>query len=434
MKTLRYYVAFVTVLPLGLACSSPSEQNTNTGGSGGTPAATAGMGGASAGANTGGNPQGGQSTGGAGATAGGGTGGMTGSAGAGAGSGGSPTGGMAGGGMASGGTGTNTGGSGGTTGGSGGGGSPSGGDSGAAGTGTGGGNSGLKGGASGAFICPPGATYGNPLEGMSEVTSIRAPTSGPVTYFAFVEGPLWIGSVGKLFFSDNASSPAERIWMVTPPSTTPEIFLDNSGSNGLAVDNDDKIIAADQRNKRLTRIDPTAATPMPMQVVSTGNAKPNDLIVRSDGNIYFTDPQEARAFFRVSPAGMVSEPIKAVGAPNGIALSPDETKLYVGDVEQHTITVFTLADDGSVDESSAKLFATTMGNTLDGFAVDCAGNVYGAASNGVEVFSPDGQALGVVPTGESYNPTFGGPDRKTLYVASRAEIKVVKLAVPGLPN
>ena len=76
-----------------------------------------------------------------------------------------------------------------------------------------------------------------------------------------------------------------------PPSTTPQVFLENSGSNGLAVDNDDKIIITDQRAKRLTRVDP-GNPQMVNVVVPVGNYKPNDVIVRSDNNIYFTDPDK----------------------------------------------------------------------------------------------------------------------------------------------
>jgi gluconolactonase len=123
-----------------------------------------------------------------------------------------------------------------------------------------------------------------------------------------------------------------------------------------------------------------------------------------------------------------------VNAPNGIVLSPDERTLYVGDVQNREIRSFDLAADGVVDTASATLFATTQGSTLDGMAVDCAGNVYAGTANGVEVFSPSGDALGVVPTGESSNATFGGSDRRTLYVTSRSVLKAVTLAVPGLPD
>jgi sugar lactone lactonase YvrE len=342
-----------------------------------------------------------------------------------------------------------TGGSGGATGGSGGSGGGSSGSGGATGGGTSGAGGtvqtsdggstnltdastgGKHGGAAARFVCPPGATYGNPLTGMGAVTQIMAPTTGPATYFAFIEGPVWIGSLGTLFFSDNASSPTERIWKLVPPSTTPQVFLENSGSNGLAVDNDDKIIITDQRAKRLTRVDPSSPQ-MVTVVVPVGNYKPNDVIVRSDNNIYFTDPDQG--FFRASPSGMVTGPMKQVNRPNGVELSLDENTLYVGDVGNQKITSFPLMADGTVDTANSKLFATAQGNTVDGMAIDCAGNLYAGTNAGVEVFSPTGMSIGVVPTGESSNATFGGADRKTLYVTSRSVLKTVTLAVPGLPD
>ncbi len=286
----------------------------------------------------------------------------------------------------------------------------------------------------GSGICAAGESYGDPLEGMGAVMEIGPPTQGPMTYFAFIEGPVWIASLGTLFFSDNASSPAEVIWKLVPPSTTPELFMEASGSNGLAVDANDQLILADQRAKRITRVDPTTAM-VTDTLVPAGNYQPNDLQMRSDGNLYFTDPNSAgRGFYRVSPAGEVTGPLLDVNAPNGVVLSPDENTLYVGDVQNREIRTFALASDGAVDTASGTLFATTQGATLDGMAVDCAGNIYAGTANGVEVFSPSGDALGVVPTGESSNATFGGSDRRTLYVTSRSVLKAVTLAVPGLPD
>jgi gluconolactonase len=310
---------------------------------------------------------------------------------------------------------------------------------GSAGTPTGSGGSGgngggtqLTGGASAKFICPAGATYGNPLTGMGTPVTISAPTSGSVTYFAFIEGPIWIGSLGKLFFSDNVSP--ERIWQLAPPSTTPSVFLSNSGSNGMALDNNDQLLIADQANHRIVRIDPKTAM-VKDTLVPQGNYKPNDLVYRSDGNLYFTDPDSAgKGFYRVSPAGMLTGPITAVGSPNGIELSPDENTLYVGDVNAKTITQFTLGADGSVDVGSGSKFATAMNTTVDGMAVDCAGNLYASTSNGVEVYAPSGSMIGTIPTGEVSNVTFGGSDRKTLYATCRSVLKAVTLAVPGLPD
>jgi gluconolactonase len=163
-----------------------------------------------------------------------------------------------------------------------------------------------------------------------------------------------------------------------------------------------------------------------------GEYGPNDIIYRSDGNIYFTDP--SRGFYRVSPAGDLTGPMNDVQSPNGVVLSPDENTLYVGDVNNQTVSSFPLIADGSLDTASGGVFANTQSGTVDGMAVDCAGNVYAGTSNGVEVFSPVGVALGVVPTGESSNVTFGGTDRMTLYVTSRSLLKAVTLTIPGLPD
>ena len=370
-------------LSLAPGCSSEPDKNENasggvgtgTGGSinptGGTPSGgKAGSTGMAAGAGSGGKAAGGTSSGGGN------------SAGMSPGTGGTVTGGTSGGGgSGSGGKSVGTGGTAGTGGSAGGSGG-----SGTGGAGTGGTpGTNPKGGASAAFVCKAGATYGDPLAGMGQVTTISAPTMGNVTYFAFIEGPVWVGSLNKLFFSDIVSP--ERIWTVTPPSTTPVLFLEGSGSNGLAVDSNDQLLVADQVQKRISRIDPSSGSPAAVNVVSTGSAKPNDLVMRSDGSIYFSDPDVQRGVYHVSPSGTVSAAVTTVMNPNGLALSPDETKLYVGNVSNREITVFTLGAGGAIDAASAMPFATTTGNTLDGMAVDCAGNVYGSTQTGVEVFS-----------------------------------------------
>jgi gluconolactonase len=301
--------------------------------------------------------------------------------------------------------------------------------------GTGGGNPDVNGGASAAFVCPAGP-FGNPLQGMGQVQQLAAPQG---SFFAFIEGPVWIASQNKLFFSDNASGP-ERIWQTSPPFTAATVFMPDSGSNGLAVDNEDQLLLADQADRRITRVNSANATVIG-DVVPSGNFTPNDLIMRSDDNLYFTDPNSGgRGFYRASPAGQVSGPFTQANAPNGpnapngVVLSPDENTLYVGDVQGRFVSAFDLEADGAIDTTSGRLFTNTTGNTVDGMAVDCAGNVYVGTQTGVEVYSPAGMPLGTVPTGESSNATFGGADRRTLFVTSRAVLKSVTLGVPGLPD
>jgi gluconolactonase len=281
------------------------------------------------------------------------------------------------------------------------------------------------------FICEPGKSYGDPLEGMGAVMQVGPP---PSDYFAFIEGPIWIAKANALFFSDNASSPTERIFKLPPPFTTAAPLVSASSSNGLGVDNDDRIVACDQDAKAITRFDPATGAPVGTPI-STGTAKPNDVVVRSDDNIYFSDPDTG--FYRISPSGALSAAMRLTqgSRPNGIALSLDEKILYVGDVGNKSISKYTLGADGSVDTSSPTALVTaTKSDTADGMCVDCAGNVYVGTSNGVEIYSPAGDYVGTVPTGESSNCTFGGPDRKTLFVTSRAVLKYVTLNVPGLPD
>lgn len=290
----------------------------------------------------------------------------------------------------------------------------------------------LNGGASAKFVCEPLITYPNPLYGMGEIKKISAPLTGPFPFFEFLEGPVWISSVngGSLFFSDLVA-PA-RIWKLTPPSITPTLFLQNSGSNGLAIDGDDQLVLADREAKRITKLDPITGVITGDVVPADGKFKPNDLIVRSDNNIYFTAPKVG--FYRVKPDGTLSEPQTGVANPNGIALSPDELTLYVGDFSNKTITLFKLNTGGDIIAGSEKLFTTTDGNKVDGMTIDCAGNLYAGTESGVEVFNTSGETLGIIQTGRASNAAFGGADRKTLYVTARTLLKSVKLKIPGLPN
>jgi gluconolactonase len=158
------------------------------------------------------------------------------------------------------------------------------------------------------------------------------------------------------------------------------------------------------------------------------------VVVRSDGLIYYTAPNmSGTGFYTMKPDGSKTGPRTDVGAPNGIELSPDETTLYVGDVNNKSITKFSVAADGTVGTPGSP-FATIMNNTADGMCVDCAGNLYVGTSNGIEVFSPAGTSLGTIMTGEASNCVFGGADRKTLYATCRSQVKAVTLSVPGLPD
>ncbi len=229
---------------------------------------------------------------------------------------------------------------------------------------------------------------------------------------------------------------------------------DTNATNGLAVDREGRLFACEGGQKRVTRSAGTkgaATTPIAESYDGNPFNSPNDVIVRGDGNVYFTDPnygapenqtQDAEATYRINPAGNVTRLDFAFERPNGIALSPDGATLYVVDNGAGKLYAGAVGNGGGVP-SFAKIADVPGG---DGIAVDDAGNLYVAANGGITVLDRSGAPLGIVTVPvKPTNCTFGGADRQTLYVtagdrppeggAARAMTGIysLRLNVPGLP-
>jgi gluconolactonase len=272
--------------------------------------------------------------------------------------------------------------------------------------------------------------------------------------FSFLEGPVWIADPGYLLVSDLGTATGSqqvqpsRIHRLAPPAPA-ETFVAASGSNGLALSADgQQIIAATHDNRGVSafRLSDGARSVVAGNYQGRAFNSPNDVTVRADGVVYFTDPNFQRGrradqmggrtgVFRVVN-GQVTLVDNTVRQPNGIALSPDGRTLYVGAYSENRIYAYAVAPDGST--GARTVFATISGP--DGVTVDCAGNVYWVShgEGRVHVYSPAGAELGTISTGaEATNAAFGGPDRRTLYITAGRTgdygIYAIALGVPGYP-
>ena len=176
---------------------------------------------------------------------------------------------------------------------------------------------------------------------------------------------------------------------------------------------------------------------------------PNDVVVKSDGSVYFTDPpyglnptfgtfeEQELAFYgvyRMSPDGDNLSLLIDDSVPNGLAFSPDESLLYVADTEMNHIRVFNINDNGKT--TNGRIFAEISGEPLapDGLKVDSEGNVYVTGRGGIWVLNPEGRRLGIISVPElPANLCWGDSDWKTLYITARTSIYRVRLNIVGIP-
>lgn len=272
------------------------------------------------------------------------------------------------------------------------------------------------------------------------LTSLVVPSGEPVvtgpveeiaTGFQFTEGPLWTTELG-LVFSD---IPADTIFRGDK-----SVFRRPSGnSNGLTADREGRLIACEHGNRRVSRTekDGTVATLADRYLGRRLNS-PNDVVVRSDGRIFFTDPPygvkpEERELpfcgvYTIAPDGVLTLLSVYFRSPNGLAFSPDEKTLYIGDSADDFIEAFDVSEDGRL--GNARFFAKAP--TPDGMKVDARGRVWVTAQDGVRVYAPNGQLAATVAIPEQpANCTFGDSGGNALYVTARTSVYKVACAVPG---
>jgi gluconolactonase len=251
------------------------------------------------------------------------------------------------------------------------------------------------------------------------------------------EGPLWWKEGGYLLFCESGRrgkyTPGQGVSVADP----------NARNGALTRDPQGRLVVTEGQARRVTRTERDGSiTIVADKFQGKPLNSPNDLVVKSDGSIYFTDPTFMpkelgfNATYRVSPdLKQIDLLVDTLDFPNGIALSPDETILYIADGVNLQIKAFNILPNGLLDRQSLRIAADVHGTSPgrpDGFKVDSAGNIHTSGSGGLFIVSPQGKNLGRIITEEfPINVAFGGDDWKTLYFVTRTTLCATKLKIPG---
>jgi len=248
--------------------------------------------------------------------------------------------------------------------------------------------------------------------------------------YKFTEGPVYLPD-GTLLFTD---IPANRIY-----NGEGEVVYEPTGNaNGLTLDLEGRLLRAEHSGRRVARLNADGEFETIVDSYE-GNKlhSPNDLCVRSDATIFFTDPpyggndpeMEIFGVYAISPEGELKRLVDDFVKPNGIALSPDEKILYVADTDESKLRAFDVAEDGTL--SNDRLLHEPP--RPDGIKVDVEGNIYITCQDGIRVVAPDGELIETIEFPQQpSNCCFGGPDDKTLFAAARTGVYKVKVTIEGI--
>jgi gluconolactonase len=263
------------------------------------------------------------------------------------------------------------------------------------------------------------------------------------------EGPVWWKEGGYLLFSDIGNN--RRIKYV--PGLGTSVFKEPvNRANGLTRDLQGRLVAAEHETRQVARYEPDgSATIIANKYQGKRLNRPNDVVVKSDGAIYFTDPfnrppappeqweQPVGGVYRVAPdLSNITLVVEDFVLPNGLTFSPDESVLYVNDSRRGEIRAFNVLPNGLLAKQTERIVADLRGTEPggpDGMKVDSAGNIYCGGSGGIYILDPTGKKLGRIVHGypNTTNIGFGGDDWKTLYFTTRTTLGAVNVKIPGIP-
>ncbi|KAB1082976.1 SMP-30/gluconolactonase/LRE family protein [Neorhizobium galegae] len=268
----------------------------------------------------------------------------------------------------------------------------------------------------------------------------------------WAEGPVWFADLNCLIWSD---IPNQRMLRWAPDGGVSIFRSPSNFVNGNTRDRQGRLVSCEHGGRRVIRTEIDGSiTVLADRYQGKRLNSPNDVVVRSDGSVWFTDPtygiksdyegyraepeQDTRNVYRLDPvSGDLEAAVTDFGQPNGLAFSPDETKLYVADsASSHDVNaprhirVFDVVDGKRL--ANGKIFCSLDNGLPDGFRVDIQGNVWTSAGDGVHCFSPKGELLGKILVPQTVaNVTFGGPRKNRLFITATKSLYSVFLATNG---
>jgi gluconolactonase len=282
----------------------------------------------------------------------------------------------------------------------------------------------------------------------------------------WTEGPLWIRTGRYLLFSDIPKNSiyrwkegeGERLYLQPSGYTGQEPRGGETGSNGLILDREGRLVLCQHGDRRMARMDAPLEKPAPNFVTLAARYQgkrfnsPNDAVYRSNGDLYFTDPAYGMekqwedpkrelpfaGVYRRRPSGEVTLMTSDMTRPNGLAFSPDERRLYVAQSDPAAAIwrVFDMKPDGTIGEGRILFDATSMVGSRkglpDGLKIDTDGNLFATGPGGVLVLSPEGKHLGTIATGQATSNVAFGDDGRTLYMTADNYLMRVRLKAKGV--
>ncbi len=283
----------------------------------------------------------------------------------------------------------------------------------------------------------------------SKIIDTNSVLTTNATINTWLEGPVWIPSGGYLLFCDQNNNKLKKL---VPPNTVTDFLAPptNTLYNGTMLDAEERLLAcqAGTNGLRVVMVTNNVVTALVSNCNGLKFYSPNDLVVKSDGTIWFTDPAyngysfpragfaASLCVYRYNPANGTCTAVitNGITKPNGLCFSPDETKLYVADSDtaQHHILVYSVTASNTLTGGS--VFANITNGIPDGIRCDVDGRVWSSSGEGVYIFTPDTHLIGKILLTRTANLCFGGAQYKTLYMTGQPYVTSLPVRVAGTPS